>query len=70
MISGVAIDARWASCRISGGTGAIKYNIYKGRGNVTLGTDFRASTCLKVHYRGYNSTGNFSSTQKWNWSWA
>jgi hypothetical protein len=68
--SGIAIDARWASCSISGGTGAIKYDITVAEGRRVLGTDFLAGTCLRVQYRGYSTTGTFSSTQYWNYSFA
>lgn len=70
VISGIAIDARWASCRISGGTGATKYNITVAEGRRVLGTDFLAGTCLRVQYRGYSTTGTFSSTQYWNYNFA
>jgi hypothetical protein len=68
--SGIAIDARWASCKISGGTGATKYNITVSEGRRVLGTNFLAGTCLRVHYRGYSTTGTFSSTQYWNYNFA
>lgn len=70
VISGIAIDARWASCSISGGTGATKYNITVAEGRRVLGTDFLAGSCLRVQYRGYSKTGTFSSTQYWNYSFA
>jgi hypothetical protein len=70
VISGIAIDARWASCSISGGTGATKYNITVAEGRRVLGTDFLAGSCLRVQYRGYSSTGSFSSTQHWNYTFA
>ncbi len=70
VVSGIAIDARWASCSISGGTGATKYDITVGEGRRVLGTDFLAGTCLRVQYRGYSTTGTFSSTQYWNYSFA
>ena len=70
VISGIAIDARWASCSISGGTGATKYNITVAEGRRVLGTDFLAGSCLRVQYRGYSRTGTFSSTQYWNYSFA
>ena len=70
VISGIAIDARWASCSISGGTGATKYNITVAEGRRLLGTDFLAGSCVRVQYRGYSSTGTFSSTQYWNYNFA
>ena len=70
VISGIAIDARWASCSISGGNGATKYDITVAEGRRVLGTDFLAGTCLRVQYRGYSSTGTFSSTQYWNYNFA
>ena len=70
VLSGIAIDARWASCKISGGTGATKYNITVPEGRRTLGTDFLAGTCLRVQYRGYVKTGTFTSTQYWNYNFA
>ena len=70
VISGIAIDARWASCSISGGTGATKYNITVAEGRRVLGTDFLAGSCVRVQYRGYSRTGTFSSTQYWNYSFA
>jgi hypothetical protein len=68
--SGIAIDARWASCKISGGTGTTKYNITVSEGRRVLGTNFVAGTCLRVHYRGYSTTGSFTSTQSWNYNFA
>jgi hypothetical protein len=70
VLSGIAIDARWASCSPSGGTGATKYNITVAEGRRVLGTDFLAGTCLRVQYRGYSRTGTFSSTQHWNYNFA
>jgi hypothetical protein len=68
--SGIAIDARWASCKISGSTGQIHYGITPSNAMRVLGTNFLATTCLKVHYRGYTSTGTFTSRQYWNYSFA
>ena len=70
VISGIAIDARWASCSISGGTGATKYNITVAEGRRVLGTNFLAGSCVRVQYRGYSKTGTFSSTQYWNYNFA
>ena len=70
VLSGIAIDARWASCGPSGGTGATKLNITVPEGRQVLGTDFLAGTCLKVQYRGYTKTGTFTSTQHWNYNFA
>lgn len=70
VISGIAIDARWASCKISGGTGATRYDITVAEGRRVLGTDFLAGTCLRVQYRGYAKTGSFTSTQYWNYNFA
>ena len=70
VISGIAIDARWASCSTSGGTGATKYNITVAEGRRVLGTDFLEGSCVRVQYRGYSRTGTFSSTQYWNYSFA
>lgn len=39
-------------------------------GRRVLGTNFLAGTCLVVQYRGYSSTGTFSSTQSWNYNFA
>jgi hypothetical protein len=68
--SGVSIDARWASCSISGGTGAIKYNISAAGARQVLGTNFLAGTCLRVHYRGFTTTGGFTSKQYYNYNFA
>ena len=70
VLSGIAIDARWASCGPSGGTGATKWNITAAEGRRVLGTDLLAGTCVRVHYRGYSQTGTFSSTQYWNYNFA
>jgi hypothetical protein len=65
--SGIAIDMRWASCKISGGTGAIKYNLH-GEGARLLGTNFLNGSCLKLHYRGYSQTGSFNGVTYWNYN--
>ena len=39
-------------------------------GRRVLGTDFLAGSCVRVQYRGYSSTGTFSSTQYWNYTFA
>lgn len=70
VLSGIAIDARWASCKISGTTGQTKYEITPAEGRQVLGTNFLAGTCLKVQYRGYTKTGTFTSTQYWNYNFA
>jgi hypothetical protein len=70
VVSGIAIDARWASCRISGGTGATRWNITVAEGRRVLGTDFLAGSCVRVQYRGYSTTGTFRSTQYWNYNFA
>lgn len=66
--SGISIDARWASCKIGGSTGAIKYNIRAAATLRTIGTNFLAGTCLKTQYRGYSTTGRFTSTQYYNFN--
>ena len=70
VISGIAIDARWASCSRSGGTGATKYDITVAEGRRVLGTNFLEGSCVRVQYRGYSTTGTFSSTQYWDYSFA
>ena len=70
VLSGIAIDARWASCKKDGITGATKLNLTAAEGRQVLGTDFLAGSCLKVQYRGYTKTGTFTSTQHWNYNFA
>jgi hypothetical protein len=69
-IATVTSIGRWASCSISGGTGATKYNITVAEGRRVLGTNFLAGSCVRVQYRGYSRTGTFSSTQYWNYNFA
>ncbi|WP_457252644.1 hypothetical protein [Pedococcus sp. P5_B7] len=70
VVGGIGIDARWASCSISGGTGATKYDITVAEGRRVLGTNFLEGSCVRVQYRGYSTTGTFSSTQHWNYNFA
>jgi len=65
--SGIAIDMRWAACSLSGGTGAIKYNLH-GEGARIIGTNFVEGACFKFHYRGYSTTGSFNGTTYWNYN--
>ena len=68
--SGIAIDGRWANCLLTK-NGATHYDIYgSGQGRVTLGTGFLTLSCLKLQFRGYSTTGNFSGTVYFNQSWA
>jgi hypothetical protein len=67
--SGNAIDMRWISCNGSQ-TGTIQYDITAGESFRILGTNFLATTCLKLQFRGYVSTGSFTGITYWNYSFA
>lgn len=67
--SGIAVDMRWSKCSDSSVHGAIKYNIGSD-GYRVLGTDFLATTCLHIQYRGYLQTGSFNGYTYWNYNFA
>lgn len=69
LTSGNAIDMRWISCNGTS-TGAIKYNITAGESFRIIGANFLATTCLKLQYRGYTSTGSFTVVTYWNYNFA
>jgi hypothetical protein len=67
---GIAIDMRWQKCSDPTVVGSIKYNLAPNSTFRNIGTDFLATTCLKLKYRGYIQTGWFHGTTFWNYSWA
>ena len=66
--SGIAIDAKWTNCSLTA-SGSEKLGIMPGAGYRTLGTDFYMTTCLKIMYRGYTTTGSFTGTTRWDENW-
>ncbi|NUT99895.1 MAG: hypothetical protein HOY78_48595 [Saccharothrix sp.] len=68
--SGIAVDMRWSKCSDSSVHGEIKYNIGVSDGYRVLGTNFLASTCLHIQYRGYSQTGSFNGWTYWNYNFA
>jgi hypothetical protein len=67
--SGISIDANWATCNNTQ-TGFTQHDITAAGPMQTLGTDFLATTCIKILYRGFSQTGNFKGTTYWNYDWA
>ncbi|AEV81883.1 hypothetical protein ACWT_0869 [Actinoplanes sp. SE50] len=67
--SGPAIDMRWVKCSDSSVHGSINYNIGTD-GYRVLGTDFKATTCLHLQFRGFTSTGAFRGVTYWDYNFA
>jgi hypothetical protein len=68
--SGISVDMRWSKCSDSSVTGSIHYDINPGNAYRVLGTDFLATTCLHIQYRGYTQTGSFNGYTYWNYNFA
>jgi hypothetical protein len=67
--TGISVDMRWRKCTDASVVGSIVYDIRPDHNYRNLGTNFAATTCLRIQYRGYTQTGSFSGTTFWNYSW-
>lgn len=68
--SGISIDMRWVKCTDLSVTGATHYDINPANGYRVLGTNFLATSCLRLQFRGYTSTGSFNGYTYWNYNFA
>lgn len=67
--SGIAIDMRWSRCA-GGAIGPIQYNITAPGAYRVLDTNFLATTCVHLQFRGYTQTGSFHGYTYWNYNFA
>lgn len=68
--SGISIDMRWVKCTNTSVFGSTHYDINVGNGYRVLGTNFLATSCLRLQFRGYTTTGSFNGWTYWNYNFA